>query len=206
MRQSNAIRVFKLLGSTSCFRRPVRAGTYEVSVLFFADSAHPETKRQLAFVGGLVIGPLYLGSVFHALSWTSHISSRPVISSASAEVLAAGCAINEGNMIKEAYKTLLGIEVHLCVVLDSKDLFLSLSTCRTPEDKSIRADVQILRYNFERHYLNRLIWIPGSLNIADSLTKKDSPLAETLQLMLFDGSLPVYLSSGESRESSTTLG
>ena len=103
-------------------------------------------------------------------------------------------------------KRILHLDVNLFVVVDSKDLFTSLSTCRTPEDKSIRADVQLLRYNFETEQLNKLIWIPGSANPADPLTKKDSLLSEVLQLMLFQGRLPLDLSRMEDRPAAASLG
>lgn len=61
-------------------------------------------------------------------------------------------------------------------MVDSKDLFDSLTTCHVPEDNAIRADVQLIRYNFETHHVDRLLWIPGSLNLSDVLTKKDSKL------------------------------
>ena len=48
-----------------------------------------------------------------------------------------------------------------------------------PEDKSIRANVQLLRYNFETHQLNKLNWILGNATLADALNKRDSALSET---------------------------
>ena len=98
------------------------------------------------------------------------------------------------------------MDVHLYVIVDSKDLYDSLSTCRTPEDKSIRADVQLLLYNFETHQLNKLIWIPDNANSADALTKRDFALCETLQLMLFDGTVPITFDISAFRSSDASLG
>lgn len=204
--QSNILKIVQRMGSVSTFVRPEQQETLELAVLIFADAGRPSSCGQLGYVGGLLIGPLCHGSIIHTITWASHLSKRPVKSIASAEVLAAGDAIDDGKLIANVYKVLLGIDVHLYVVVDSKDLFSSLSTCRTPEDKSILADVQLLRYNFETHNLNQLIWIPGSANPADPLTKRDSPLMDTLQIMLFDGTLPLDFAKFESRCSDAPLG
>ena len=172
----------------------------------FADAGRPSSHGQLGFIGGLLIGKLKAGSTAHTISWSSHLSNRPVKSIASAEVLAAGCAMDEGKIISDSYTKLLGVRVHLHVFVDSKDLFNSLSTCRVPEDKSIRGDIALLRYNYETQHVNKIIWIPGSTNLSDPLTKKDSPLKHPLQLMLFSGELPIDFDKSECRDSSATLG
>ena len=204
-RQMAMLRVVKRLGTFSTFRKPPR-GTHDLSVLIFADAARPSAHAQIGFVGGLLIGTPTHGSVLHTVSWASHFSKRPVKSSGSGVVLAAGDAIDTGKVIAIIYSSLLGMDVYLYVIVDSKDLYDSLSTCRTPEDKSIRTDLQLLRYNFETHQLNKSIWIPGNANRADALTKHDSALSEKLQLMLFDGTVPVTFDISASRSSDASLG
>lgn len=145
-------------------------------------------------------------SLFQAISWTLHLSKRPVKSGASAEVLASSAAVDEGKTLASAYQPLVQTTVKLAVIVDSKDLFHSISTSCTTEDKSIAADIHLMRYNFESHRFNRLIWIPRRRNPADLLTKTDSPLSNILQLMLINGSIPTDLSMMKSRESAASLG
>lgn len=157
---------------------------------------------------GMTVSPFAAFGASHlqqTITWASHLSKRPVKSIGFAEVLACGDAIDEGKLIAQTYWLLLGHDVHLYVAVDSKDLWSSLSTCRNPEDKSILADVQLLRYNFETHHLNKLIWLPRKINLADPLTKRDSPLCETLQLMLFDGTIPIDFATAETRASNKSL-
>lgn len=159
-------------------------------LLVFSDAARSSECGQLGYVAELLIGDFEKSSVFHTLSWMSHLSRRPGKSSASAEVLAAGEAVDDGRVIASALSVVLNGKVHLSIAVDSRDLFSLLSTCRTPEDKSISAKVQLIRFGFETHSLNTLIWIPGSINFADALTKTDSRVHESLQLMMFEGTLP----------------
>lgn len=175
VKQCNLIKFVKRLGSTSSLSRP-QNGTHQLSVLVFADAAGPSPSGQLRFIAGLLIGSLTQGSLFLSNAWTSHFSKCPVNSIACAAVLASCAAIDEGKMVANAYRRLLQTTINLLVVVDSKDLFLVLSSSHKPEDNSVAADIQLMRYNLEAHRLNTLIWIPGRLNPGDPLTKADSPL------------------------------
>lgn len=62
------------------------------------------------------------------------------------EILAAGEAIQEGIIVAVAQSTIINTNFHLHVAFDSRDLYSSLLTCRVTEDKSMRADVQLIRY------------------------------------------------------------
>ena len=81
----------------------------------------------------------------------------------------------------------MDIKLQTCV--DSKDMFTSLSTQRNSIDRSIRSDVAFIRFEFQVGSVDKITWIPGKLNLADVLTKPDSPLTEALQLTLFPGKL-----------------
>lgn len=205
MKQCNLLKVVIRLGSTSCFSSQ-QNGSPKLSVLVFADAARPSSPGQLGWIAGLLAGPLAQSSLFHPILWASHLSKRPVKSSASVEFLAASAAIDEGKVLANAYQRFLQTAVELFVVVDSKDLFHSLSTNRAPEETSIAADIQLMRCNFGTRRVNRLVWIPGRLNLADPLTKTDSLPSDVLQLMFFSGLIPVVLSVMESRESTASLG
>lgn len=83
------------------------------------------------------------------------------------------------------------MEIDQFVAVDSKDLFDPFSTCRNSMDRSIRADVSVVRYEFETKNIDRMIWIPGKTNLADPLTKTNSPLTQTLQLTMFNGEVSI---------------
>lgn len=109
-------------------------------------------------------------------------------------------------MSTNAYQRLFGIIVSFDTDFHSKDLFPPISTSNTPEEKPIAIDVQFMRYSFETHRLNKLIWISGRANLADPLTKKDNPIADLLQLTIFKDVLTLDLYAVESRESNVSLG
>lgn len=204
--QSSVLKKLKKYGTVCAFPRPPRGVKTQISAIMFADAGRNQDVAQISIIGGILLGPLKKDSPFYALTWASHKSKRPVRSIGSAEIIAVSEAIDEGKVIKNASSQLLGIDVPLIVATDSKDLYSSLSTQRNSIDKSIRADVNVIRFEFETMAVNTMVWIPGKCNPADPGTKRDSPLAEVLQLMLFTGKIPLSFEEIESTSSNRSLG
>jgi len=204
--QINMLKLLKKFGSVIHFKRPTDKKEYSISILIFADANRGNTAGQLGFIAGLIIGDFKSGTIFHTLSWRSQKSKRPVRSVGVAETFAAGIAIDEGKLLKMAYQRILGLPIDLYVAVDSNDLWETISTCRTPTDKSIRSDVCLIRYEFETKALNRLIWIPGSSNLTDPLTKPNSPLCNALQLLMFEGEIPFEFPKAKHRISDQSTG
>ena len=204
--QINMLRHLKKMSTSVSFKRPVEKGNYGVSLVVFADASRQTDHGQLGCISGLLFGDLDEGSTFHVISWSSRKSRRPVKSIGAAEILAVGEGIDEGKMLRGAFSKLLGIEIDLLVVLDSKDLFDTLSTCRNATDRSVRADVNVIRFEFETRVVSRMIWTPGKTNLADPLTKRNSPLIDALQLLLLNSALPISLCGSLARASSQSTG
>lgn len=96
----------------------------------FADARRATDCGQLGHVAGLLFEKLSEGTVFHAISWSSHESRRPVKSVGSAETLAAKGSIDEGKFLAKAFSILLGIDIQLSIVVDSKKQYATLPICR----------------------------------------------------------------------------
>lgn len=93
----------------------------------------------------------------------------------------------------------------LYIAVDNKDLFTSLSTQCTSIEKSIRPDVNVIRYELEHCNVSRFLWISGQENMADPDTKADSPLIDPLQLLLNYGRLPLYFPLPEISDAGRSL-
>lgn len=80
---------------------------------------------------------------------------------------------------------------------------------RNSVDKSIPADVSVIRYEFETNKVKKMILVPGRLHLADpglSGTIPDSPLRQDLQLLMHDGIFPFSFNEAETRSSDRSLG
>lgn len=106
----------------------------------------------------------------------------------------------------KAYEKPLGVTFDLIVILDRNDLYDTISTCRRATDCSVRGDVALIRYYFEVRSIMRMVWFLGSANLADPLTKTDSPLTNALLILLYSGKLPCDFSVSKSRHSVLSTG
>lgn len=168
--QTFIIRRLKKLGSTILYLRPDDEKEYELSVFVFADASRVDDAGQLGVVTGLLVVPMEKGSIYHVLSWISHKAKPPVCSIPAAELFAAAEGIDDGKVVCNTYNELLCVKVKLCICVDSKDLFSSLSAQKMSIDKSIRGDVSFIRYEFQTGAFSKTLWIPCTTNIVDLLT------------------------------------
>ena len=139
--QARYLSVLKKFGTLISYPRPPLNEELSVTVCVFADAGRLQDHGQLSFLCGVLLGPLVIDAPFYTVSWISHKSKRPVRSTAAAEILAVGEAIDEGKVVKATLSELLGISLKLMVLTDSKDLYNSLSTQQNATDRSVRADV-----------------------------------------------------------------
>lgn len=96
--------------------------------------------------------------------------------------------------------------VRLAFYVESKGVSTSLSTLCALKDKSVRGDVQIIRYFFETKRLDSKMCILGKSNICDALTKKYSALTEPIQNLMFAGKLPISMKAATLTDSNQSLG
>lgn len=205
MSQVAALNQLKRYGTLASYVCPPADVSSDVTLVAFADASHSAAASQLCFVTAIVFGKIQQGSVIHIMSWASHRSRRPVRSTPAAEILAAGEALDEIVSLKNALSAMLGIKVQLAVLVDSKDLYRSLSSQRHLTDKSVRADVNSICFYHETT-VDLFGWIRGSCNPADVGTKLNSPLVETFALTAATGIIHFDLQSKEIAPKDRSLG
>lgn len=83
----------------------------------------------------------------------------------------------------------LRIRILLHLMIDCKNLYTSLSSKKNHIEKSIRADMNCFRLEFQRFNVVRIIWVPWKINPADTGTMSDILFAWALQLPMVDGRL-----------------
>ena len=99
-------------------------------------------------------------------------------------------------MLARALSTIIDTPVQSMVIVDSKDLYHSLSSRRNPDEQSVRQDMNSMRFYFET-VIDVFGQIAGRANPADVGTKLDSPLTESLVLNMATGILQTDLSGCE---------
>lgn len=152
---------FKKLGKSIKFKKPDGKDTYKLTLVAFLDANRLNDRIQIGFISGLQFGEFKPGSTFHTICWMSRKSSRPVRSIGTAETIAARFAIDEGKFSAKSYEEPLDVKTDLGIAVDSIDLWGTLTTCHETNDKSVSADVKVIRFEIETRNDNWMTWLPG---------------------------------------------
>lgn len=94
----------------------------------------------------LFFGSVQNGSVINLLDWPSHKCLRPVRSTPAAKIMAAGEALDDVVSARNTIAVILQASARLAVLVESKDINGFLSSQTHPADKSVRGDVNSIRF------------------------------------------------------------
>lgn len=83
------------------------------------------------------------------------------------EIIAAGDAIDEGKRLSRAMSSIFHVDIPVVVALDRHDLLMSLRMQRNCVEKIIPCEVNVIRYEFERQSVAKVVWISGNQKLAD---------------------------------------
>lgn len=114
-------------------------------------------------------------SNFDILSQLPHKDKRPARSIGAVEILAADEATVEEKLLAHMLSALLNSSNNLIITVHSKDLSNSISTERSSIEKSLRPEMNVIRYEFDSKNIDQIFWIPGNKNLSDTGTNHSCP-------------------------------
>ena len=164
----------------------------------FSDAAQGKTSYgQTGYISGIAFKNSS-HHIFHAIDWQSSRQNRVSFSSIGAEILAAAASVDRSSLFSESlnYITRPILSMPLVIVLDSLGLHATLTTLHEGKDYRLRPTVARIRDSYESKEIDEIIWIPGSQNIADALTKRNIVIQRTLGKILVDGKFENTIFSG----------
>lgn len=97
------------------------------------------------------------------------------------------------------------MNIPLSLIIDSEELFTSLSTMRSSIDYSIQADMNFINCEFEQNNDARITWVPANLNLTHPGTKSDIPLTTSSEHTMFYGHLDHSFDGSESCDADLQL-
>lgn len=152
-------------GTLTKYPYPSNNDTRPMTFVAFADAIHTKDSIQLFYIVGVAIGEVKKGSTFYVLSWSSHRSHRPDKSTPAAEILAASEAVYELVFTKRILSSIFGTNMQSLLIVDSKDLYYALSSKLNTIHKSVRSNVNSMRFYlktfidvFLRGFLDSSTW------------------------------------------------
>lgn len=174
-----------------------------VSLCSFSDAAHPRDRdyRLTGFFTGILIrNGIHGRDVFHLIDWSSHKQQRVSHSSYGAEILAGATADDRGFYYKAAINAISDDEDNIIkheLNVDSKGLYDTITTLHEGREYRLRQTVQRIRNSFEAGETDVIRWIPGTENLADTLTKCSNAIARRFNTVCTTGIMDVKFSVGQ---------
>jgi len=165
----------------------------------FSDASAPN-KKETSGRGAFLIFRR-CGDIVHPIHWNSRKLRRVARSSTTAEVLAAGDAVNLLCYMQLLMEELTGktelsstseIQGTAELTVDSKSTFGLITTTKEPEEKLNKVDLAIMRDAYNIGIIDAISWCPGSYHAADPLTKDNRVGAIHLHKILRDGHYPIH--------------
>ena len=197
IKQANAIcRSISQRSAMISYVSPREEDITKARIIAFSDAGFPHRYAESAVAqDGVVVGIGFgkeNSSIFHPIFFSSRKQRRSATSSVAAETIAASSTLGSAFALQSAYYEVTGTRLPITLAVDSKGLHEALSTEHNVTDKAIRKDIDMLRRDYEAGILDEIVWIPGSKNPADALTKEGAVhTGDLLEQAFADGELPV---------------
>lgn len=120
---------------------------------------------------GFVICLVDQNNAANLIHYGSSKSKRVTRSVLSVELYAMVYGFDNCSVIHHSLQEFLGRKIDFKMYTDSKSLFDSLVSLNPTTEKRLLIDLTLLRQCYEKREITEVLWIPGSQNPADALTK-----------------------------------
>lgn len=126
----------------------------QLTLVSFADVGHTGMDSQLCNVFGLLVDPPTMDTIFYLLLCVQHNSWLPVCSTAGAEILAAGGALEKLVALHKVLETVLAITIHLEIFVDSPSLFVPWLQSKNVLTGPLEGESPQYYFNTKPHSIN----------------------------------------------------
>jgi len=182
------------------FTKP-KSSIVETYVCSFIDTSFNISRTHNYGKSGLLTGQLIRSNdrnvIYHIIDWSSSKQKRVCHSSYGVEVLTCSDADDRGYHFTQSLHCLFpSLSITHKLHVDSRALYDTITTLNEGKDYRVRQALERIRDSFESCEFDTLRWVPGVLNIADALTKRNTALFRTLNEICLSGMLIIDLDQG----------
>ena len=142
-------------------------------VIVFTDSSFANNKDNSSQIGYVLV--LADGNnKCNLIHWSSIKCKRVTRSVLASELYAMGNGFDTACVIKHTVDAIRSKDTPLIICIDSFSLWECLVKLGTTREKRLMIDVGAIRQSYERREIAEIVWIEGTSNPADSMTKASS--------------------------------
>lgn len=114
------------------------------SLVALSDESHSESSTQLCYIVRIVLEPVEQRSILY-LSSLSRKACRPFLSTTASKHSAASKALDEIVLLRRGLERLYETVLSMMFLVDTKDLYHSMSTQINATDRSVQTEVNSVR-------------------------------------------------------------
>ena len=181
--------IFPTLGSINSWR-----------IIVFSDAAHANLSDGVSSMGGHIVFLVGAYNSCCVLSWQANKIKRIVRSTLAAEALSLQEGLESGFYHRILLQEILSVNsdsIPIDAFVDNKSVVEAVHSTKLVDDKRLRIDISAIKESVMKSEVRSIRWCPGSLQLANCLTKRGAQSHQLLQI-LHSGKL--YLDGWEIRD------
>ena len=157
----------------------------EWRIIVFTDASHANLSDGTGSRGALVVFLVDEHGNCCPLTWQSGKIKRVVRSTLAAEALSLVEGIEDAIYLKYIFSELLVLRsgTRIDVFVDNRDVVDAIYSTKSVDDKRLRIDVATLKEFISTGEVNKVRWCPGSMQLADGMTKKGAPVDKLMNIL-----------------------
>ena len=157
------------------------------TIILFSDAAHANLNDGVSSVGAHIIFLVDNHLNCCPLTWQSKKIKRIVRSTIASEALSLQEAIEHAIFLRSLIEEILILPsnvIPIDAVIDNKSVVEAIHSTKVVNDKRLNIDISAIKQSLQSTEIRSIRWCPGSLQLANSLTKRGAQshlLLDTLQ-------------------------
>ena len=183
-RSIKAVGKLKDHASKLCF--PCLGNSAGWTILMYSDAAFANLNDGTSSTGAHIVLLVGVGGKCCPLSWQANKIKRVVRSTLAAEALSLLEGLEDGIYCRKLLEELLHLKpgtIPISAIVDNRSVVEAVYSTKMIDDKRLRLDISAIKELVESKENTCLKWYPGSMQIANCMTKKGASGLELLTIL-----------------------
>ena len=154
-------------------------------IIVFTDASHANLSDGTGSMGAHVVFMVDEHGNCCTLTWQAGKIKRVVRSTIAAEALSLVEGIEDAIYLKHRFCELVvrRSDIAIDVFVDNRDIVDAIYSTKSVDDKRLRIDVASLKEYITTGEVNSVRWCPGSMQLADRMTKKGARVDDLMNIL-----------------------
>ena len=163
-----------------------RLNKAELKIVVYTDASLGNINGGTGSTGALIVWLMDNRGQCCPIAWNAHKIKRVVRSTLAAEMLSLQEGLETSFYYRQMLADILSIEpktLKIEAYVDNKSVIEAISSTKMVDDKRLRVEVAAIQELLKLNNINKIEWIPGHLQLANSMTKQGASGYDLLKVL-----------------------